>query len=499
MADTRSVPSRVVIVGGGISGLAAAYRLTQRAGDQRVAVTLVEAEPRLGGKIFTERVDGLVIEAGPDSFLGAKPAAAQLCEALGIGERLIGTRETGGGTYILRGGRLEPLPEGVSGLVPTKLRPLLRSGLLSMRGKLRMALEPFVPARRKGGDESVASFVRRRLGNEAYERMAQPLLSGIYAGDAERMSLLATFPRLRESELRYGSLVRGMLAQRRRTLAPGTSPNAVGARTGETKVRSAFLSLQDGLGELIEALEGALDGVDLRPGVRAVGIERREAGYLVRLEDGARLEADALLLATPAWAAAELLAELAPDLATILREIRYVSTATISLAYRRADVEALGAGGGRGFVIPSIEHRELTAVTWASNKFAGRAPDELALVRGFVGRAGREEAVDLPDDELIRIVRDELRQIVGLTATPVMSRIYHWRRALPQYELGHLERVAAIDRALEALPRLRLLGAAYRGVGIPDCIQSGYAAADAVGPHAPREAHETQQMGVRER
>ncbi|MFO7271125.1 MAG: protoporphyrinogen oxidase [Sphaerobacter thermophilus] len=455
---------RVAIIGGGIAGLAAAYRLRQA--DSGLALTLVEADTRLGGKIRTERMEGLVIEAGPDSFLASKPAAAALCEVLGLGDRIVSTTRESGGTYILHRGRLEPLPEGITMLVPTKVRPLLRSRLLSTRGKLRLATEYFRRPRLDDADESVASFVRRRFGDEVFDHMAQPLLSGIYAGDAEQLSLLATFPRLRETELRYGSLIRGMLAQRR--AAPPPPP-------GGGQPRGAFLSLRDGLGELIDALVASLDGIDWRVGVAAVAVEPVNGGWIVHLADGSAVAADAVLLATPAWATADLVAGIDEELAELLRGIPYVSTATISLAYRREDVGQVGVG--RGFVIPRIEGRELTAVTWASSKFPHRAPEDLVLLRAFVGSAGREEAVDLPDDQLLDLVRRELREILGMDATPVLTYIHRWYRALPQYVLGHLERVEAIDRRLEQHPGLLLLGAAYRGVGIPDCIVSGERAA----------------------
>lgn len=460
--------ARVVIVGGGIAGLTAAYRLQQAAAG--LSITLIEAEPRLGGKIQTERPDGFVIEAGPDSFLAAKPAAANLCQELGIDDQIIGTTPDGGGTYILRDGRLEPLPEGITGLVPTKVGPLIPSRLLSTRAKLRLAAEILIPPRRDDGDESVASFVRRRFGNEAFERMAQPLLSGIYAGDAEQMSLLATFPRLRESERKHGSLIRGMIKQRR-AAASTPPPSAGGPR------RSGFLSLAHGLGTLIEALSAALTEVDLRVGTPATAVERGVGGgYTVHLADGTTLPADAVLLATPAWATAALVAGLDDDLARLTSEIPYVSSATVALAYRRSDVGPVGSG--RGFVIPQVENRQLTAITWVTNKFPGRAPDDLMLLRAFVGRAGREHAVNLPDDGLLRLVQNELRGILKLTAEPVMTRIHRWQRAMPQYVLGHNERLAQIDQRLTTLPGLRLLGASYRGVGIPDCIVSGEQAAE---------------------
>lgn len=460
------MPEHIVIIGGGVSGLTAAYHLQETEGEQP-QVTLLEASERFGGKILTDRFDGLTIEGGPDSFLSSKPAALRLCERLGISDRVIGTAESGGGTYILCQGRLEPLPEGITMLVPTRLRPLLRSRLLSVGGKLRMGLDIAIPARRDDADESIGHFVRRRLGNEAFERMAQPLLSGIYAGDAEQLSLLATFPRLRDIERRYGSLTRGMLAQRRQA----RQAMSTGSR------RSPFISLQGGTGELIDALVSKLERVELRPSTPVSGIERTEDGrFTVITSSGERIDADALILASPAYVAAGLLRALDPQLADLLEQIPYVSTATITLGYRTSDFNQQSAG--RGFVIPRVENRELTAVTWATNKFAGRAPDGLALVRCFVGRAGREAVVDLPDDELLALVRRELREILGIDAEPAIKRVYRWRRALPQYVLGHLDLLCQIDDRLTGLPGIQLCGSAYRGVGIPDCIQSGEDAAE---------------------
>lgn len=470
-ARTAENQGQVVIVGGGIAGLTAAYRLQalSRSTGAALRITLVEADNQLGGKLRTLRHGELLIEAGPDSFLAHKPAALALCEELGIGEQVINTRESGGGTFILRSGRLEPLPEGITMLVPTRFKPLLTSRLLSPLGKLRMGLELLVPARRDQGDESIGSFVRRRLGTEAFERMAQPLLSGIYSGDAEQLSILSTFPRLRETELRYGSLIRGMLAQRRAAQPAARS----GAR------RTPFLSLAGGMSDLIAALERQLGDVDIRLGTAAVGLEPLgEQPYQVRLADGTLLPADAVLLAIPAYASAALLGEVDAELARVLHEIPYVSSATVMLAYRRAEVEA--AGAGRGFVIPHAEQRELTAITWVTNKFPGRAPDDIALVRGFVGRAGRQQVLELSDDEIVQVVRRELREITGLSAEPVGTVVHRWFQAMPQYVVGHSARLADIDRKLRHLPGLYLLGAAYRGVGIPDCIQSGQQAAEQV-------------------
>jgi protoporphyrinogen/coproporphyrinogen III oxidase len=466
---TRRARRHVVVVGGGIAGLTAAYRL-QRLADGHPdgpRITLVESSARLGGKIQTERGDGLVVEYGPDSFLSYKPAAVNLTAEIGIEHRIVGTQETGGGTFILRDGRLEPLPEGITMLVPTKLRPLIGSRLLSARGKLRMAAEPLIRPKRDQADESLASFITRRLGREAFEHMAQPLLSGIYAGDADQLSLAATFPRLRDIERQHGSLARGMLAQRRaRQSGNGPSPPKY----------PPFVSFATGMSDLVDALAAKLDGVEVRTGQSVERLQFAGDRYRLELSSGDVIDADAVLLAIPAWAAADIVEPVDGALSALLRRIPYVSTATISLGFRR---DALGpVETGRGFVIPAVERRELTAVTWASNKFANRAPGDMALLRTFVGRAGREDAVDLPDDALLSLVRRELREILGITAEPALTRISRWRRAMPQYVLGHVERMERIDERVAALPGLFLLGAAYRGVGIPDCIESGNRAAE---------------------
>jgi oxygen-dependent protoporphyrinogen oxidase len=454
-------PPRVAVVGGGIAGLSAAWELRRRG----LAVTLLEAEKRFGGKLRTEQVDGLLIDAGPDSFLSSKPAALQLIAQLGLAERVINTQPDGGGTFILRDGRLQPLPEGITLLVPADPRAILRTRLLSPLGKARMAADYLLPPSKRDGDESIGGFVRRRLGRQAFERMAEPLLSGIYAGDADALSLLATFPRLRDIECQHGGMLRGALAQRRLARATPSS----------TRAHTPFVSLDDGLQVLVDALTAALSDSDLRAGVAVTAIAATERGYAVTLADSARLDVDGVLLATPSFVSAQLLHSLCSELAAHLAIIQYVSTATISLAY---DEAALGAHcSGRGFVIPRSEGRTLTAVTWTSRKFAGRAPAGQALLRGFVGRAGHEQPAALPDDELLTVVRRELREILGIDATPRTTRIFRWPRAMPQYAVGHLERLAHIDALTATLPRLALAGNAYRAVGIPDLIADSRALA----------------------
>jgi oxygen-dependent protoporphyrinogen oxidase len=448
------LPARVVVVGGGISGLAAALELL----DAGLDVTLLEASERLGGPIFTERRDGFIIDAGPDSFLSSKPGGLALAARLALSSRIVNTSQDGGGTFIVHEGRMEPLPEGITMLVPTQFRQILKSPLLDARGKARLLADYLVPARRGDRDEPVASFMRRRVGRQAFERLAEPLLSGIYAGDATRLSILSTFPRLREAERRHGGLIRAGLAARRRATQVPDSPH------------TPFVSFDLGLGTLVDAAAEALDAADVRTRASVTGIAPRASGFEVSIEDGTQIEADALVIATPAYAAAAMLGAVSAELAAELREIPYVSSATASMAYRERDVARRSSG--RGFVVPRVEGFDLTAVTWSSRKFAGRAPEGRVLLRGFVGRAGNEEPAFLPDERVIEIVRRDLAAITGLTAEPLFARVYRWQNAMPQYHVGHRERLWRIEAALANLPRLALVGAAYHGVGIPDCITS---------------------------
>ncbi len=448
--------ARVAVVGGGVAGLAAAHRLVERGARD---VVLLEASDRLGGSIATERRGGFTIEAGADSFLTEKPWAAELCRRLGV--PLVGTREGERRTYVVHDGRIEPLPEGFLLLAPTDLRALAASPLFSWRGKLRMALDLVLPRRADAADESLAHFVRRRFGREALERVAEPLAGGIYTADAERLSLAATMPRFRELERRHGSVIRGLRAE------AGAS-RAAGARY------SLFAAPADGMGALVEALARRLPegAVRLRSPVGTLAPDG--ATWRLRAGDEA-LTADALVLAAPAWAAATLLAPLDADLGRLLRTIEYASSATVTLAYPSA---AVPGPRGFGFVVPAVERRALIACTWASRKFPGRAPEGHELVRAFVGGALRPDLLGRDDAALVEVVRDELRTLAGITAVPELSRVHRHRVAMPQYLVGHLERVAAIEARAAALPALALAGAAYRGVGVPDCVRSGEGAAD---------------------
>jgi oxygen-dependent protoporphyrinogen oxidase len=450
---------RVVVVGGGIAGLAAAHRLVERGG---VDVVLLEAADQLGGTIATERSGGFTIETGADAILSEKPWAIDLCRRIGFAEHLVGTREGERRTYVVHDGRVEPLPEGFLLLAPTDLGALLASRLFSWPGKLRMALDLVLPRRPTAGDESVADFVRRRLGREALERVAEPLLGGIYTADAERLSLHATMPRFAELEARHRSLILGLRAT--------SSARAAGARY------SLFVAPAGGMGALVDALARRLPEGVVRLRAGASGLARDGGRWRLRA-GGEPLDADAVVLATPASAAATLLAPLDQELARLLASIDYASSATITLGFRSADASALR---GFGFVVPRREQRALLACTYASRKFPHRAPEGHELVRAFVGGALRPELLELDDGALVATVRHELETLVGLGATPTLVRVHRHPRAMPQYAIGHLERVAAIEQRAAALPGLRLAGAAYRGVGIPDCVRSGEAAADEI-------------------
>jgi oxygen-dependent protoporphyrinogen oxidase len=448
----------VLIVGGGIAGLATAYRLHRD--DPALQITLVERAPRLGGKIVTAEEDGFIIEGGPDSFLAQqKPWGLQLARELGLDERLLGTNDDRRGVYLLRRGKLRRMPDGLTLVVPTRFMPFALSPLISLIGKLRMALDLFIPPRRDSSDESLGDFIRRRLGREALEVLAEPMMAGIHVAEADRLSLQATFPRFIDIERKYGSLIKGMLAARKaRASAPPSKT-------------SMFVSMRAGMRELVSALEDALVDVEILSGRGVTDLERAGDGYTVHLDSGEQRRADAVVLAIPAYAAADLVAPLNPSLEDGLRAIRYVSTATVSLGFPRADVPH--PLDGFGFVVPApaSEPCDLLACTWTSTKFDHRTPDESVLLRAFVGGPHRQQLLEQDDTALIDTVRAELRRIMGIKAAPTVARVFRWQRANPQYDVGHLDRVSALEELCP--PGLFLTGSAYRGVGIPDCVRQG--------------------------
>jgi protoporphyrinogen/coproporphyrinogen III oxidase len=487
-------PGPVVVVGGGIAGLTAALELAEGG----VALTVVEAEGRFGGKIETSRVGGLIVEAGADSFLAGKPAGLALCQRLGITERLVNSSASDRRTFVWSRGRLWELPEGLVLGSPTRAWSLLRSGLLSPAGAARLVADVAVPRRRPAdGDgqgrpaadeETVAEFFTRRLGGEAYRRVVEPLLGGIHAGDATRLSLPATFPRFVDLERDHGGLVRAALV--------GSIPNPL-RRKGKRRPkgtlglvpegRTPFVSFRTGMAELIEALVARLEalGVDALAGQAVAGIRAVEGGYEVVLDGEAARPAAAVVLATPAPVTAGLVRNLCPAAAAGLEEIEHASTATVSLAYRTDDVGTVPAG--YGFVVPRAEGRHLLAGTWGSNKWPGRAPAGQVLLRGYVGGIGRESVLEADDDGLVHLVRAELGALAGIRGTPVHREVHRYPAGMPQYTVGHLRRVEDIRHALAGCPGLAVTGATYGGVGIPDCIADALATARAVraGLHRP--------------
>jgi protoporphyrinogen/coproporphyrinogen III oxidase len=449
--------TQVAIIGGGISGLSTAWYLQQH----DVQYTVLERANRWGGKIMTEEVDTpdgtFVIEAGPDSFLTQKPWGLQLARELGLDEQILGTNDAARCVLVLNKGKLTPMPDGVLLIVPTRFKPFVFSRLISPIGKLRIGLDLFIPRKSGADDETLASFVQRRLGSEALDKIAEPMMSGIYNAEAERQSLLATFPRFRTLEREHGSLIRAMLASQRST------PNG---HAQQGKAASMFVSLKRGTEGLIRALIAKLTG-DLRLNT---GVQRIEPlsndRYQLTLDNGDQILADAVVMAVPAHIAANLIRPLAPQAANDLESIRYVSTGTISLAFRREDVEH--PLDGFGVVIPRSEQRQINAVTWSSTKFDHRVPTGYVLMRIFFGGSRTPAMMNLDDEALLITVRRELESLLNVKAAPVQYRIYRWWQANPQYDVGHLDRVARIE---SALPRgIYITGSPYRGVGIPDCV-----------------------------
>ena len=460
---------RLVVVGAGISGLAAAHRAVELAREQGrpLELTVLEGADRVGGTIQTEQRDGYLVEGGPDSFLSEKPWALALCQRIGLEERLMRTDDRFRRTFVVWGGRLHPLPEGFQLLAPTRLAPLLASGLFSWPGKLRMACDLVLP---RGGDpdESLGAFVRRRLGREALERVAQPLVAGIYTADPDELSLSATMPRFVEMERRERSVILALWRAARK--APAQHAGTSGARW------SLFVTLARGMDELVQALAARLPPGAVRLKERVTGVAREDGRWRIATESGVAHEADALVLAPEAHQAARMLRYVDPALTHLLEGIPHASSATVSLAYRRADVRH--PLDGFGFVVPHAERRPIIACTFSSVKYAGRAPDGHVLLRVFLGGALNEGVLQGDDATLVRTAREQIGPLLGITAEPELARVARHARAMPQYHVGHAARAAAIEQAVSRHPGLRLVGGAYRGVGIADCVRSGEDAAE---------------------
>jgi len=454
---------RIAIIGGGISGLAAAFALEKSCTDGvPLEYVLYESGPRFGGVLVTEHVDGCLVEAGPDSFLTEKPWATDLCRELGLEDQLIGSNDPDRKTYIVVKGKLVEIPDGLMFMVPTKILPTVLSPLFSTRTKLRMAQEWFHPPRRADGDESVAAMVERHYGAEMVDRLADPLLSGVYGGEASQLSVRAVLPRFAEMEAKYGSLGRAMLAARSKMPPSANGP------------RPLFTSLRDGMQQMVDAVASRLTTSVLHTSVMVQSIQQQDGGWLVSA-GYASDQFDAVIVATPAHIAAALIQISSAQLASELRGVDYTSSITINLGYDQRVRSSLPPGFG--FLVPRSEKRRMLAATFVHNKFPHRAPPDRALLRCFIGGAQNENVLELADEQIVGIAREELRHIIGLAADPLFARVYRWRSAMAQYGVGHLERLQRIDNLLNRLPGLALAGNGYRGIGVPDCIRSGSEAA----------------------
>jgi len=455
---------QVVIIGGGIAGLAAAQTLDEK--KDFIKYTLFEKDHRLGGKIITESKNGFLVEGGPDCFISEKPAVIQLAQKVGLENSLIGTNDEFKGTFVFSGNRLHALPEGLMLMVPTKIVPFALSPLISWPGKIRMSLDFILPRKKKREDETLESFVTRRLGREALDKIAEPLIGGIHGGDPRTMSLEASFPRFLDMEDRYGSLIKAMLAARKHTPrpAPGNVP------------KTYFMTFKKGMGELVEALERGVKG-EIVKGTSVQRIERKDDRYVVFPQGSDSLLADAVVLAIPAHDAAELMNPMDSQAAENLKAIPMASSATISLVFRKESIP--GPLNSFGFLIPYVEHRKINAVTFSSVKWDYRVPDQnYVLLRTFVGGAKNSHLAKESESTILTWVFEELRDILKISGQPVMSRVHRWIDARPQYTMGHLERMHLIDSRLQKFPGLYLAGGSYRGIGVPDCIKDGVKAAE---------------------
>jgi oxygen-dependent protoporphyrinogen oxidase len=466
---------RIAIIGGGIAGLAAAYELEKaRQAGAAVEYTLYEERARLGGSLASEIVGGAVLERGPDSFLTEKPAAAELCRELGLGGELIPSNDAARKTYIVTRNRLTALPDGLMFLVPTKLVPTALTRLFSVRTKMRMALELLHPPRPNDGDESVAALVKRHFGQEAVDRLADPLLSGIYGGDATQLSAQTVLPRLVEMETKYGSLTRGMLAAHRKMRAMAKSSSKT-----QNSGTAIFTALRGGMGQLVDAITARLDAASVRTATPVSGIEKTAQGWRVKT-GGVSEEFDALIVAASAWIAGELLTPVDAELGTELGGIPYSSSITVNLVYDEAKIGPLPEGFG--FLVPAVEGRAMLACTFAHRKFLGRTPPGKVVFRAFLGGMKRVDLLDESDEALVAVVRREMREIlgaktIGAEVEPEFAQVTRWRRAMAQYAVGHKARMQRVNARVAALPGLRLVGNAYDGIGVPDCIRLGRRAA----------------------
>ncbi|MEW6143693.1 MAG: protoporphyrinogen oxidase [Thermodesulfobacteriota bacterium] len=462
------MPKRVIVIGGGITGLSAAHRLSELGRDKNLnlEITLLERSDRLGGVISTVERHGFTIEEGPDSFITSKPWGLNLSSRLGLESELIETNREKRRTYILIGGKLVTLPEGFFMLAPTRIMPFLRTPLFTWRGKARMLMDLVLPKNPRP-DESLTSFVTRRLGREALERAAQPMISGIYTADPDRLSLRATMPQILEMEERYGSVIKGMYQSYR------SRKKSAGVESGARY--SLFVSYRNGMKTLVEALVKKIPDGSIKTGVPVDGIKEAYDGWEVTTGEGI-LNADGVVVTTPAYLTAGLLENAAGECAALLREIEYASSAVVILAYNKGDIDA--ALDGLGFVVPRLENSSMIACSFSSEKFPGRAPEGYTYLRVFVGGAVRPDMYRMEDARIIEAVEGELSRLLRIKSDPVFTIIKRYPEAMPQYHVGHGELVERIQREIKKLDGVEVAGNAFGGVGIPDCINSGERAAE---------------------
>jgi oxygen-dependent protoporphyrinogen oxidase len=477
---------RVAIIGGGVAGLAAAFELEKaRTAGADIAYTLFESRERLGGSIASESIDGIVLERGPDSFLSEKPAGGELCRELGLADQLTPSNDANRKTYIVVKNRLVPLPDGLMFLIPTKLVPTALTSLFSPGTKIKMALELLHPPRPSEQDESVAALVERHFGREAVDRLADPLLSGIYGGDAAQLSARTVLPKLVEMESQYGSLTRGMLAAHKQMRAKMAAMRAAAENGASTQgarpagPRSIFTTLKGGLQELVDALEARLNPEWVRKSTPVEGLNRESNGWRLRIGEASEFY-DAVILASQAFVAGRLLAPTDAALGDELNAIPYSSSITVNLVFDESQIGPLP--DGFGFLVPTVEGRAMLACTFVHRKFIGRTPTGKAVLRAFLGGTKNEALLDASDEVLIATVRRELSEILGARIIgphipAEATQVSRWRRAMAQYAVGHQERMRRVKERLGALPGLRLAGNAYDGIGIPDCIRTGRNAA----------------------
>jgi oxygen-dependent protoporphyrinogen oxidase len=469
---------RIIIVGGGIAGLAAAVHLKAgaKAHGRTVEVLLLEKNGRVGGKIVTEKHDKYLIEGGPDSFLPEKVWSVNLAKHLGLEPEMLPSNDQFKGTFIYSGKELHSLPEGVMLMVPTMFKPMAKSRLISWPGKMRMGIEILVPKRKITEDESLASFVTRRLGRECLEKIAEPLVAGIHTSNPDNMSVLATFPRFVQMEQKSGSLIRGMLgAMKSRPLATLSGPPP---KPGSPKM-TYFMSFKNGMQTLSQACADYIGSGSIMLGAGAAAVEPSGKGYAVTLENGKKLEADHVMLGAPSYSSADMVKGFHDDLAMHMNKIEWSSSATVSLAFKKEDVNV--PLRGFGFIVPRVEGRRINAATYSSIKWLYRAPDDMIQIRIFVGGGHHEELVnELDDAGMTKMVLEELDVILGLKAAPQFTRIYRWFKGMPKYTVGHLDRIALLDRTLSLHPGLHLIGCSYKGIGIGDCIHEAQVAAEKI-------------------